>query len=322
MRGRLRDDGADEVVLASIDPVVQGAHAAGQTLVVIAGSSGVLYTAHLPELPAEGDVGFVGELPHLAPLLAATQALLPHIVVATDRRGAELIAVLPDREDREAKVSGEELHITRSAPGGWSQRRFQQRAENVWESNAGEVADALTRLVDSNNPRVVIVSGDVRAVQFLRDQVPVRVADLLTEVQGDYRTLDEALRRSGQVVADVAEEDTRALLDAYLAGQGSDRLSAAGPQAALAALREGRAEALLVDPTQVGEDQAWFGPELMQAAESEAELKTVGVLDGRTAPLVDVAVRAAAGTAARVRIMPAGTTELAPTGIGVLLRYS
>ena len=66
----------------------------------------------------------------------------------TDRLGAELLAVMPTGPDREVRVEGEELHVTRSASGGWSQRRFQQRAENRWQQNAGAVAEALTRLVD------------------------------------------------------------------------------------------------------------------------------------------------------------------------------
>jgi Bacterial archaeo-eukaryotic release factor family 2 len=59
------------------------------------------------------------------PLIAATQALLPHLVVVTDRLGAELIAVLPSEPDTHHEVGGEELHVPRSAPGGWSQRAFQ-----------------------------------------------------------------------------------------------------------------------------------------------------------------------------------------------------
>ncbi|MDF2741972.1 MAG: hypothetical protein K0S88_3342, partial [Actinomycetia bacterium] len=55
---------------------------------------------------------------------------------------------MPTGPDREVRVEGEELHVTRSASGGWSQRRFQQRAENRWQQNAGAVAEALTRLVD------------------------------------------------------------------------------------------------------------------------------------------------------------------------------
>jgi hypothetical protein len=109
-------------------------------------------------------------LPDVAPLLAWRQRQLPYVVV--DRLGAELLAVVPIGPDREVRVEGQELDVTRSTPGGWSQRRFQQRAENRWQQNAGAVAEALTRLVGQVHPRLVVVTGDVRAVQFLRVQVP------------------------------------------------------------------------------------------------------------------------------------------------------
>jgi hypothetical protein len=75
---------------------------------------------------------------------------------------------VPTAPDQEVRVEGEELHATRSAPGDWSQRRFQQRTGNRWQRNAGAVAEALTKLVDQVHPRLVVMTGEVRAVQFLR----------------------------------------------------------------------------------------------------------------------------------------------------------
>ena len=321
MRTRLADDGAPETALAAVDPLIEGSHAAGETLVALAGPGGLLYTTHLPE-PPEGDIASVAPLPHVVPLLAATQALLPHVVVATDRLGAELIAVLPDKQDLYSEVAGEELHVTRSAPGGWSQRRFQQRAENRWEANAREVADALTRLVDTTKPRLVIVSGDVRAVQFLRKQLPTRAAELLTEVQGDYSSLDEALRRSMEVVATTVAHDTAELLEDYRREQQHpEGLAVGGSDATLAALHAAQVDTVLLDPIQAAGHTAWFGPNLAQVAGTADALRSAGVPDPQPAPLADTAVRAATATAAAVRIMPADTPELAPSGIGALLRY-
>lgn len=318
LRSQLTDDGAPEAALAALDSAVDGSHAPGQTLVALSNPDGLLYTAHLPDLP-ERDHATVGPLPHLLPLLTVTQALLPHLVVVTDRLGAELIAVLPDQDDEHTAVAGEELHVARSAPGGWSQRRFQQRAENRWEANAREVAETLTQLVDRHRPRLVVVSGDVRAVQFLREQVPGRVTELLHEVQGDYSNVDEALRRSTERVAGVAQSDTAQLLEDYRERQ-AQGLTVAGPQATLAALHAGQVDTLLLDPA-TADGTAWCGPDPAQVGASEQALHSAGVLDPRPAPLADAAVRAAAGTAAAIRLVPPGTPELEQGGIGALLRY-
>jgi hypothetical protein len=47
--------------------------------------------------------------------------------------------------------------------------------------------------VDEVRPRLVVVTGDVRATQFLRDQIPGRVGELLQVVDGEYGSLDAAL---------------------------------------------------------------------------------------------------------------------------------
>lgn len=319
LRARLVVDGAPPAALDAIDVVVDGAHTAGEALFVLAGRDGLLHHAHLPEAPAV-DRADVGPLPGLVPLVAAMQPVLPHVVVVTDRLGAELIAVLPDGPDLHREVDGEELHVTRSAPGGWSQRRFQQRAENRWDSNAREVSTAVTRLVDTTAPRVVVISGDVRAVQFLRDHLPIRVTELVTEVQGDYGSLDEALRRSRDVVAEVVAGDTEALLAAHRGGR-AQGMSVSGPDDTLAALHAGRVDTLLLDPVTAAGRTAWFGPDPTRAASAAEALTAAGVPDPRPAPLADVAVRAAAATGATVRIVPEGTPEAAPAGVGALLRY-
>lgn len=319
LRRRLAEAGAPEATIAAVDPLLERAHAEGETLVAIANGDGLLYAANLPELP-DDDVATVRPLPHVVPLLAATQRMLPHVVVATDRIGAELVAVLPSEADQRAEVTGDDQHITRSAPGGWSQRRYQQRAENRWEANAREVADELTRLVDSTAPRLVVISGDVRAVAFLREHLPARVSALVSEVQGDYSGIDEALARSAQLVAGLAEQDTAALLADYARERGQGDLSSVGAAATLDALALGQVETVLIDPSRTGGQTAWFGPGLAQVALTREALEPAGV-EAEEAPLDDVLIRAAAGTAATVRIVPPGAPELAPTGVGGLLRY-
>jgi len=283
LRRRLAEDGAPEAALAHVDPMIERAHAEGETLVAMANAEKLLYVANLPELP-EDDLAVVGPLPHVVPLLAAMQRMLPHIVVATDRVGAELVAVLPADPDQHAEVTGSDLHITRSSPGGWSQRRFQQRAENRWEANARAVAEELTRLVDATDPRIVVISGDVRAVAFLREHVPARVKSLLAEVQGDYSSVDEVLHRGRELVADVAEVDTAALLADFERERGQGDLSSVGPPATLEALARGQVETVLLDPVRTAGRTAWFGPDLSQVAETPEGLQAAGDAGPTEAP--------------------------------------
>jgi peptide subunit release factor 1 (eRF1) len=261
-------------------------------------------------------------LPHLTPLLAASQRLIPHIVVVTDRLGAEIIVARPDDTDVHTEVVGDESHVTRSAPGGWSQRRFQQRAENRWDANARDVADALTRLVDEHQPRLVVISGDVRAVQFLRDQLPTQVSDLLMEVGGDYQGLNEALRRCAGMLADWADAETMQVLEKLSSEQARGDLAAIGTEATLRALTRGQVDTVLLDPSRTGAARAFFDPASSQAATQRDKLLAAGVPDLRSAELDDVVIRAALRTGAAVRIVPAGSGDLPGDGVAAVLRYS
>lgn len=321
-RRELAGTGAPEAALAAIDPLVNDADPSGDTLAVIANREGLLLLAHLPDAPMR-DVARCGALPAVVPLLAWRQRQFPYVVVATDRLGAELLAVVPAGPDQAVRVEGEELHITRSAPGGWSQRRFQQRAENRWQQNAGAVAEALTRLVDDVRPRLVVVTGDVRATQFLRDQVPSRVGELLQVVDGEYGSLDAALAKAAPLLDLLEARDTTATLTAFGRELGQADRAANGPAATLQALANAQVSTLLLQPGAITGD-AWFGPSPAQIALDPQALQAVGVGTPARAPLVDVALRAAAASGAAVRLLADQLPDgCGPTGgIGALLRYA
>jgi|SRR5919109_2035587 peptide subunit release factor 1 (eRF1) len=322
LRRELAGTGAPEAALAAIDPLIDDANPSGDTLAVIANRDGVLFAANLPDAPMR-DVGRCGMLPAVVPLLAWRQRQFPYVVVATDRLGAELLAVVPAGPDQAVRVQGEELHVTRSAPGGWSQRRFQQRAENRWQQNAGAVADALTKLVDDVRPRLVVVTGDVRATQFLRDQVPSRVGELLQVVDGEYGSLEAVLAKAAPLLDLLEARDTTAALTAFGRELGQADRAANGPAATLKALANAQVGTLLLQPGVVTGD-AWFGPSAAQNALDPRELHAMGVGVPVRAPLVDVALRAAAASGASVRLLANQLPDgCGPTGgIGALLRYA
>ena len=322
LRRELTAAGAPEAALAAIDPLVDAADPTGDTLAVIANRDGVLLGANLPDAPMR-DLGRCGMLPAVVPLLAWKQRQFPYVVVATDRLGAELLAVVPAGSDHAVRVQGEELHVTRSAPGGWSQRRFQQRAENRWQQNADAVAEALTKLVDDIRPRLVVVTGDVRATQLLRDQVPGRVGELLQAVDGEYGSLDAALAKAAPLLDLLEARDTTAALADFGRELGQADRAANGPAATLQALADAQASTLLLQPGAVIGD-AWFGPSPTQNALDLQALDAMGVGAPAKAPLVDVALRAAAASGATVRLLADQLPDgCGPTGgIGALLRYA
>jgi hypothetical protein len=363
LRGSMLAAGLPEGTVASIDPLVGGSQMAGATLAVIAAVDGPRYVANLPDPPPRDTLLRHGALPDVLPLLAAAQAAVPHVAVLTDRTGADMAARgVADDEARAERVEGRVTpHLHKAQAGGWSQPRFHHRAEAIWESNASEVADALTRLVDRVRPRFVAAAGDVRALQLLREQAPKRVRELLTVVGGEYGSLEAVFAEADKLAGATVEADNRALVDRLaeelgqaavpraergdradedVPGAGRGTRAVEGAAATLAALARGQVATLLLTGLFLDDQRtAWFGPAPTDVAADRDALVGLGVPGPVEGRLVDVAVRAALGTGAEVRVLdpadetrPAetrGATHEAPAppahapaeGLGALLRF-
>jgi Bacterial archaeo-eukaryotic release factor family 2 len=322
LRAELLEQGASEAVVEAVDAAVPEAHLHGDGLAVVVPAGGGAHVEHLPEPPDHDEVRW-GELPTLAPLLASRQRRVPHVLVSVDRKGADLTAVRiegPDVEVETVEVKGDEHPIHRAKPGGWSQRRYQQRVLATWEENADEVAAEVARLVKRVDARLVIVAGDTRAVKLLGDSMPPDIAELVREVEGS---------RADDGSDALSEHDVRRLLATEVAGgtaqllqkmkeeRGQDDRAADGLAATAAAVSEARAAAVLV-PEDAGGATLWYGAEPVPVATSRQALTDLGGDDPREGPANEVLIRAALGTGAGIRIVPANAL---PERVGAILRW-
>ena len=320
-RDELALAGAPDQVLAAIDPVVPDAHLEGDGLAVIARADGVVHVEHSAAPPRTELVRWA-PLPSLVPVVEWRQLSPPHVIVLADREGADIVAVRRDRPDVRREAGGEDAAIHKVRGGGWSNRRYQDRAENTWEKNADDAAAHVAALAQRIGARLVVVAGDVRAVAMLRDALPTEVAGLVREADGG-RSPDG----SGPVLAadvdrllhEAVAEDTRAVLAKFAEERGQGDRAADGPDETLQALAAAQVDVLLVADDPDDERTAWFGPEPVHVSATATALRDLGVDDPVSARLVDVAVRAALGTGAGVRVVPAGAGVAG--GIGAVLRW-
>ena len=96
-------------------------------------------------------------------------------------------------------MKGGDHPIHKAQPGGWSQRRHQQRVDATWEQNADEVAAEVVRLAERIDARLVLVTGDVRAVKLLSGSLPDEVRALVREVEGSRADDGSELVREDEV---------------------------------------------------------------------------------------------------------------------------
>lgn len=324
LRHEVESSGAAAEALGAVDPLLREAHKGGRCLCVVTDASGrVVHRSHHPEPPRQ-DLARWGDLPSLVPMIEWRQSSPPHIVVMIDRVGADLVVFEAfGGRDFQVEVEGDDDPVRKVGPGGWSQRRFQQRAENTWEANAKEVAGELSKLVDQVKARLVVVAGDVRAVQLMREALPDQVEALVHEVEGSRSpdgSVDAVAAEAVKLVATAVAEDTAALLAKFREELGQHDRAANGPAEVSAALEAGQVEVLLLHDDPADDRTAWVGPEAHHLALEAGALKDMGVDSPREVRLVDGFLRAAIGTGAKVRVVPSAT--VLEGGVGAVLRWS
>jgi HAMP domain-containing protein len=313
---------APAAALEAIDALLSSerAHLDAESLLLFAGPSGDLAGVRLPDLPTAARA-WVDALPRLGGALAARQQVVPHLVVIADRAGAD-IEVVDHQGPISASVLGDTMHLHRSHPGGWSQRRFQQRAENTWERNATGVAGEVDALRQQVGARLVVVAGDPRAVGFLTEHASERLRSVLHHVEGagrsDHDPFAEVADEVRRLEAAIVGADLDAVVDRFTATRQSGHV-ADGPDTTLGLLSQGRvADVLLVDDPD-DERRAWFARGARQASVDRAPLDRLGV-DSTEGRLVDVAIWGAHATGATVHLLPSGHPDAPTGGIGGLLR--
>ncbi|MDP8938646.1 MAG: hypothetical protein M3O23_13120 [Actinomycetota bacterium] len=321
VRDSLAADGAPGELLDVVDPLVADAHLQGEGLGVVVRADGAILVEHHPRAPAL-DRSRWAPLPVLVPLLGWRQSTPPHVVVTADRKGADIVAVGREGPDVRREAGGDDYPIRKVSAGGWSQRRYEERAENTWAQNAEDAARQVAALAERVRARLIVVAGDVRAVTLLRDALPAEFADRVREAGGG-RSADGSgdllAAQVGELVDQAVAADTAALLEKFDEERGQGDRAADGVEATLRALAASQVEVLLVHDDPDDDRPACFGADPRVVATNRADLASMGVDDPGEGPVVDVAVRAALATGAGIRIIP---RDVAPAeGLGAILRW-
>jgi hypothetical protein len=294
-------------------------------VVGVADSTGVLLVEALPQ-PPRRDVERLDLLPSLSPLIQHRQAMIPYLLLAIDRRGADLF--WSDGHDSGTRTidAPEDMMIQKfkdsDSGSGYRQHDFQQKVEQNWDNVASDVATVVGQLATKVRPRVIPVAGDIRMLQMLRDHLPADLAAMLREVPGS-RSEDgsEALRLEAVArwMRTAVAEDTVEVLQVFERERGQNDRASDGAEATLSALCEARVDVLLVHDDPDDDRRAWFvADEPTLVASDRATIEALGYapVDGR---LIDVAIRSALATSAGIRIVPGSGPVHG--GLGAILRW-
>lgn len=325
LHNELANDGADEVTLDAMAAEVGGHRSEsgrhGQVLIAARGK--VILNAVLPE-PPQQDRATWSALPDLLPFVSQLGTRVPHVVAVVDRVGADIS--VHGQHDETRSVEGGDYPIRKVSAGGWSEQRFQRRAENLWEHNATDVANAVDKAVRDIGARLVVLAGDVRARAALRDHLSSHSLDLLVEVDEGARGAGAAAEpleeKVSRLVAEVAARDAEQAVGRFAQERGQHDRAAEGLSDVLRALQQSAVDTLLLysDSTAL-ESEVWIGRGATQVSLTAEEMWQLGVPDPAHARAGSALVRAAAGTGADLLIVAPGQADLAD-GVGAVLRYA
>jgi peptide subunit release factor 1 (eRF1) len=289
-------------------------------LAVFASAGSEVFEAIPLEAPFENHSLFIDSVPHLYPLAKLIDTYPRYAAVMLDTNKARIF-VFGGQEERQEQVVGEKTR--RTSKGGWSQARYQRRADNFHMLHIKEVVDTLDKIVREDNIDRIVVAGADVAMPILREQLPKHLADKIVEIgahedgeSGSFveRTMAALREKDAETDAEKVQE----LMDAWQSGG----LGVAGPEATLSAFQLGQVDELIITAT----------PELLKnvqklpddAAPGEVKADTSapqGTADEKRLRLADELVTRAHQTSARIRFIEDENLLAGIGGVGALLRF-
>jgi peptide subunit release factor 1 (eRF1) len=294
---------------------------AWQGLAIFACAGTQLFETIPLETPFDDHWLFVGSVPHLYPLAKLMDTYPRYAVVMLDTNTARIMVFSLAATERDEKIVSDKTR--RTSKGGWSQARYQRRADNVHVHHMKEVVDALDRIVRDENIGQIVIAAEEVALPKLREQLPKHLAEKIVSTvplqrnAGGSSILDTTVAEIWRNDAEGDADKVRELLDEWQSGG----LGVAGPEATLAAFERGQVEELIITgsvdtlkPVQRLPDDA--------ATEMQADTSAQqGGVDEARLKLSAELVKRAQQTAARIRFIEDAALLEPVGGVGALLRY-
>ena len=291
-----------------------------QGLAIFASGGSELFETVPLEVPVDSHLLVVGSVPHLYPLAKLIDTYPRYAAVMLDTNKARIFVFGVDAAEREEKIVGEKTR--RTSKGGWSQARYQRRADNFHTLHIKEVVDTLDKVVREEGIAHIVVSGAEVAMPILREQLPKHLTDKIVEIgahedgeSGSFvaRTL-EALREKD---AETDAEKVQELMDAWQSGG----LGVAGPEATLSAFQLGQVDELIITASPDLLKTVQKLPDDAAPGEVQVDSSAPQAAGEKQMKLADELVTRAHQTSAKIRFIEDANLLADIGGVGALLRF-
>jgi peptide subunit release factor 1 (eRF1) len=290
-------------------------------LALFACSAAELFEAIPLEAPVDDHWLFVGSVPNLYPLAKLVDTYPRYAVLMVDTNTARIRVFSLAATERDEQIVGDKTR--RSSKGGWSQARYQRRADNVHMHHMKEVVDALDRIVRQEDIDRIGVAAEEVALPRLREQLPAHLADRIVDTvplqrdaegQTVFQTSFTVIREKD---AETDVEKVRELFDEWRSGG----LGVAGPEATLSAFQRGQVDELIITASVEALKSVQTLPE-DTATDMKADTSAPqGAADDARVTLSADLIKRAQQTGARIRFIEDAALLEEVGGVGALLRF-
>jgi hypothetical protein len=326
---KLTEQGAPEAVVEAVRSRLLEGNEGGEAgtirgrAVVAAADGTVVLDQALADVPRQ-ELAEWSPRPHLLPVLRALPGRVPHVVVLTDRVGADLtLAHLPGHADEEETVEGDSFQIRKIQGGGWAHHRYQHNAENKWVHNADDVAEHIASVVRRVHPRFVLLAGDMRARQILTDRASGLWSDLIVSIDEGGRAAgadrEPVERKAAELVAEHEARDEAETVE-KISSAGAHGLAVTGTANVVEALRKAQVETLvLADPAD--DEQLLVGASPLELGIDQADMDALGVQEVHSVPADSALLAAAVASTAGLVVVPRAAMP-GDIPVAAILRYT
>lgn len=292
-----------------------------QGVAIFACAGAGLFEAVQMDVPIDQHWLFIGSVPHLYPLARVIENHPRYAAVLLDTNRAQIFIFGLGATEHTETIANPKTR--RTSKGGWSQARYQRRADNVHLHHIKEVIDTLERLVRDEDLQHVVIAGEEVALNMLRDQLPKDLAAKLIDMTTWDRTAREAdiiassleALRENDAASDA--EKVQELIDAWRSGG----LGVAGPEATLSAFQLGQVDELIIAAAPDALKTVQKLPDDAAPGAVVAETSAQGAIDESRVKLSGELVTRAQQTGARIRFIEDAALLADIGGVGALLRF-
>ena len=266
------------------------------------------------DAPLDGHRLYIDAEPHVFPLERLVDQFQSYAALLVNTNTARLYVFSAGAAERQITVKNKKGK--RVSAGGWSQARYQRRAENLHTKHMKEVADAVEQLMREERIARIVVAADDVALPLLREHLSPAALEMLTPVGGlDIKTADsDVFRVTLEAFREADQQNDQERVEAMLNAYRSRGLATVGLAGVRAALERGQVDRLIVPAT----------PSAIVADRTSAQVEMTGSKEQRgdlDESAIEELVTLARRTDAEITFIEDARLLEPVRGVGAMLRY-